>query len=57
MKICAVFMLVLYLCLGALAAYFGFSARHSSRTRVSDHFELPIIVFTTLLVFVLMLES
>lgn len=33
MKICAVFMLVLYLCLGALAAYFGFSARHSSKTR------------------------
>lgn len=33
MKACAVSMLVLYLCLGALAAYFGFSARKSSNTR------------------------
>lgn len=32
MKMCAVCMLVLYLCLGALAAYFGFAARHSSNT-------------------------
>ncbi|KAG0575627.1 hypothetical protein KC19_5G018300 [Ceratodon purpureus] len=33
MKVFAVCMLVLYLCLGALAAYFGFSARETSNTR------------------------
>ncbi|XP_024365032.1 uncharacterized protein [Physcomitrium patens] len=33
MKVFAVLMLLLYLCLGALAAHFGFSARHTSNTR------------------------
>ena len=40
MKMFAVCMLVLYLCLGALAAFFGFSARDTSNTRVSPHFSL-----------------
>lgn len=35
MKVITVCMLLLYLCLGALAAYFGFSAKHTSGTRVS----------------------
>jgi len=33
MKTFAGFILALYLCLGALAAYFGFAARHTSNTR------------------------
>ncbi|XP_024378426.1 uncharacterized protein [Physcomitrium patens] len=33
MKVITVCMLLLYLCLGALAAYFGFSAKHTSGTR------------------------
>lgn len=50
MKACAVSMLVLYLCLGALAAYFGFSARKSSNTRVSDHF-WNLLISTAVLFF------
>lgn len=33
MKVFAVCMLALYLCLGGLAAYFGFAAKHTSNTR------------------------
>lgn len=33
MKVFAVCMLLFYLCLGAVAAYFGFAARHTSNTR------------------------
>jgi hypothetical protein len=38
MKVFAVCMLLFYLCLGAVAAYFGFAARHTSNTRVSNMF-------------------
>lgn len=38
MKVFAVCMLLFYLCLGAVAAYFGFAARHTSNTRVSNIF-------------------
>jgi len=54
MKVCAVLMLALYLCLGALAAYFGFSAKHSSKTRVSGYFEPYMIIFTAVSLFLLL---